>query len=129
MNPLMTYLDSIRDHLDLYDLPPVWDVEVSVLSEPVRVHLKGADLPEVAAGLLAWVDTLELVTASLWRTPSGESVHLSITGRLAGGVPVRVYAGADFSETVFPDLPTDTRQDMPVFVLRGWSDKGEEVAA
>jgi hypothetical protein len=129
MNPLMTYLDSIRDHLDLYDLPPVWGVDVSVLSEPVQVHLKASDLPEVAAGLLAWADTLELVTAELWRTSSGESVHLSIRGRLAGGVPVRVYAGVKFAETVFPDLPTGSRQDMPVFVLRGWADSGEEVAA
>jgi hypothetical protein len=125
----MTYLDSIRDHLDLYALPAVWGVDVSVLSEPIRAQLKASDLPEVASGLLAWADTLELVTAELWRTPSGESVHLSITGRLAGGIPVHVYSGVTFSEKFFPDLPTNSRQDMPVFLLRIWADNGEEVAA
>jgi hypothetical protein len=30
-----------------------------------------------------------------------------------------------FCDKVFPDLPAGAKQDMPVFVLRGWVEPGE----
>ena len=128
MNPLMTFLDSIRDHLDLYDLPPSAAVDVTTGHKPVTVMLETFDLPVVASGLLAWADTLDQVTASLWRVPDRPSVHLSITGCMSSGVPVRVWSAVTFSERLFPDLPVGPRQEMPVFLLRVWADL-EEVAA
>ncbi|HEV7980850.1 hypothetical protein [Amycolatopsis sp.] len=128
MNPLMTFLDTIRDHLDLYDLPPVAAVDVTTGYKPVTVMLEAFDLPAVASGLLAWADTLDQVTASLWRVSDRPSVHLSITGRMASGVPVRVWSAVAFSEAIFPDLPSGSRQEMPVFVLRVWADLGEVAA-
>ena len=128
MNPLMTFLDSIRDHLDLYVLPPVAAVEVTAGTRPVSVQLWALDLPGIAGGLLAWAATLDDVTASLWRVKGGSSVHLSVTGRMPSGVPVRVYGGVPFSAEVFPDLPAGPAQEMPVFVLRQWTN-AEGVAA
>jgi hypothetical protein len=78
--------------------------------------------------LLAWVDTVDAVSASVWRVPGGGSVHLSITGRIVCGVPVRMFGGVPFRDKVFPDLPAAANQDMPVFVLRGWAEPGEVAA-
>jgi hypothetical protein len=130
MNTLMVFLDAIRDHLDLHQLPPVASLNIGGRpSRPVTVQLGArGGLAEVAGGLLAWVGTLDGVTASIWRVPDGGSVHLSINGRMPCGVPVDVYSGVPFDETVFPDLPADTRQDMPVFVLHSWA-RPEGVAA
>jgi hypothetical protein len=124
----MTSLDAIRDHLDLYALPPVAAVDVRAWSEPVRVQLEAVDLPGVAGGLLAWVDTLDAVSASVWRVPGGESVHLSIAGRMPGGVPVRVFAGVAFSDEVFSGLAAGAEHDVPVSLLRVWADSGEVAA-
>lgn len=128
MNRVMVLLDAIRDHLDLHNLPPVASVVVRDGADPITVQLAGRHLPDVARGLLMWADTLDGVTASIWRVPSGSSVHVDIHGRTPCGLPVVVYGGVRFSETVFPDLPAGARQEMPVFVLRGWA-KPEEVAA
>ena len=49
------------------------------------MQLDGHDLPEIAAALLSWADTLTAVTAHAWRVPSGHSVHLSVTGQLSRG--------------------------------------------
>jgi hypothetical protein len=127
-NPLTTFLDAIRDHLDLHVLPAAVAVDVSTGLRPVVVQLEADDLPGVAAGLLRWAGTLDDVSASLWRVPGGESVHLSVTGRMPCGTPVYVYGGVRFAETVFPDLPAGIRQDMPLFVLRGWTTLGEVAA-
>ncbi|MFE0027689.1 hypothetical protein [Amycolatopsis sp. NPDC059021] len=128
MNKVMVFLDAIRDHLDLHQLPPVASVKVTSMSDPIAVQLDVDGLADVARALLVWANTLEVVTASLWRVPSGERVHLHVAGRTPCGVPVEIYSGVAFSEDVFPDLPAGARQDMPVFVLRGWADGGEVAA-
>ena len=130
MNTLMVFLDAIRDHLDLHQLPPVASLVIGDRpGRPVSVQLGArGDLAEVAGGLLRWASTLDGVAASIWRVPEGGSVHLSIQGRMPCGVPVDVYGGVRFEETVFPDLPAGTRQDLPVFVLHTWA-RPEGVAA
>jgi len=130
MNTLMVFLDAIRDHLDLHQLPPVASLSIGERpGRPVVVQLgTRGDLVPLAGGLMRWTATLDDVTASIWRVPDGGSVHLTITGRMPCGVPVDVYGGTPFHETVFPDLPAGTRQDMPVFVLHTWA-RPEGVAA
>ena len=129
MNTTMVFLDAIRDHLDLHVLGPVASVNVTSGPDPIWVQLGATrKLPEVAEALVTWAETLDEVSAQIWRTPAGTSVHLIVNGRMPCGVPVHVYGAVAFSEDVFPDLPAGARQDMPVFVLRQWSRSGEGVA-
>lgn len=129
MNTTMVFLDAIRDHLDLHVLGPVASVNVTSGSDPIWVQLGARrELSEVASALVTWVETLDEVSAQIWRTPAGTSVHLIVSGRMPCGVPVRVYGAVDFSEDLFPDLPAGVRQDMPVFVLRQWTRSGEVAA-
>ncbi|KDN19466.1 hypothetical protein [Amycolatopsis rifamycinica] len=128
MNRLMVFLDTIRDHLDLHQLPPVATLTVRTWSDPLTVQLDAHRLSDVAGALLTWANTLDDVAASLWRTSDGDSVHLSITGRTPCGIPVHVYSGVHFDPAVFPDLPAGARQDMPVFQLRQWTRPGEVAA-
>ncbi|MFE0022350.1 hypothetical protein [Amycolatopsis sp. NPDC059021] len=128
MNPVMVFLDAIRDHLDLHELPPVCSVVVTKWTDPITVQLDTSTLAETARALRVWANTLDEVSASLSRMPGGHSVHLRVRGRTPCGIPVEVYGAVPFSEDVFPDLPAGARQDMPVFVLRGWADRGEVAA-
>lgn len=93
-------LDTIREHLTAFDLPPLCSVTVaaSSLAPQVSAQLGCHEPPRVAAGLLAWADTLTEPTAEAWRVPSGHELHLSVTGQLPGGATVRVYAGMAFPE-------------------------------
>jgi hypothetical protein len=128
VNTLMVFLDAIRDHLDLHQLPPVCTVNVRTRSCPVAVQLDVDGLPDVAWGLLRWANTLDEVTASLWRVPDVDRVHLTVNGRTPCGVPIEVYSSVDFDADVFPDLPDGARQDLPVFQLRQWTRPGEVAA-
>lgn len=129
MNTTLVFLAAIRDHLDLHVFGPVASVNVTSGPDPIWVQLGAArKLPEVASALVTWAETLDEVSAQIWRTPAGTSVHLIVNGRMACGVPVHVYGAVDFTEDLFPDLPAGVRQDMPVFVLRQWSRPGEVAA-
>ncbi len=75
--------------------------------------------PQIATGLLAWADTLTEVTIEAWRVPSGDTVHLSVIGRLPGGVSIRVYGGVPFTERgIGADLAPDASTTVPLAVLR-----------
>lgn len=128
MNRLMVYLDTIRDHLDLHQLPPVASLRVGVRSNPVSVQLDVDGLAEVSRALLVWAGSLDEVRASIWRAPESGSVHLDVHGRTPCGVPVEVYGCVEFDADVFPDLPAQVRQDLPLFVLHQWDTTGEVAA-
>jgi hypothetical protein len=128
VNRLMIFLDAIRDHLDSHQLPPVASVDVNAWSSPITVQLDVDGLPEVSRALLVWTQTLEDVSARLWRLVDGRWVHLSISGRTPCGIPVVVFGVVRFEPSVFPDLPVGAKQDMSVFLLRGWSSPGEVAA-
>jgi len=129
VNTTMVFLDAIRDHLDLHAFGPVASVNVTSGSDPIWVQLGARrELSEVASALVTWAGTLDEVSAQIWRTPAGTSVHFIVKGRMPCGVPVHVYGAVDFSEDLFPDLPAGVRQDMPVFVLRQWTRPGEVAA-
>ncbi|ADJ47654.1 hypothetical protein AMES_5829 [Amycolatopsis mediterranei S699] len=128
MNRLMIFLDAIRDHLDSHQLPPAASVDVNAWSSPITVQLDVDGLAKVARALLVWSQTLEDVSARLWRLVDGKWVHISITGRTPCGIPVAVFGVVRFEPSTFPDLPAGAKQDMPVYLLRGWSTPGEVAA-
>lgn len=124
----MDLLDSIRAHLAEFELPDMWSVHaVTSFSGPnVDVQLARRESPEIAGALLAWADTLTGVTAEAWRVPNGESVHLSVIGRLPGGVSVRVFVGVPFTgRGLGGDLAPDASKTVPLVVLREWATLGE----
>ncbi|WP_328606255.1 hypothetical protein OG943_40970 [Amycolatopsis sp. NBC_00345] len=129
MNPVMIFLDAIRDHLDLHVLPPVSSIDITKWTNPITVQLDADDLAGVSRALLAWANTLDTVTAHIQRMKPGDSVHLSIYGRTPCGVLVKVYGGVPFAEDTFPDLPVGIKQDVPLFIMRRWADSAGEVAA
>ncbi|MDQ3826113.1 MAG: hypothetical protein M3319_08410 [Actinomycetota bacterium] len=117
-------LDAIHTHLADFELPAMWSVQVaaSQLGPQVNVQLTHREPPEIAGALLTWADTLDAVTAESWRVPSGESVHLSITGRLPGDVSVRVYGCLPFHESGFGgDLSPGATITVPLHTLRHFS--------
>ena len=114
-------LDVIHTHLVDFELPEMWSVQVvaSLLGPQVNVQLTHREPPEIAGALLAWADTLDTVTAESWRVPSGDSVHLSVTGRLPGGVSVRIYGCLPFPESRFGgDLEPNATTPVPLQTLR-----------
>jgi hypothetical protein len=113
MNTVVDRLDSLRAHLTAVELPELYSVTVvtAVGTLDVSAQLACHHPPEIASGLLAWADTLTDVTIEAWRVPSGDTVHLSVIGRLPGGVSIRVYGGMAFTEhgigaTLAPDAST-----------------------
>ena len=46
---------------------------------------------------MAWADTLTEIILHAWRVPQGDSVHLSVTGLLPGGIAVQAYGGMQFT--------------------------------
>jgi hypothetical protein len=92
----------------------------------VSLQLATHHLPEIAAGLLAWADTLTETTTEAWRVPRGDSVHLSVTGRLSNGVLIEVYRGLAFTEHgIGCDLAPGARKTVPLPVLRERANPGE----
>ena len=86
-------LTALGTHLSAFELPDIASVHLSnyLSGPPITVQLPCGAPPPIAAALLAWADTLTHLSAHAWRVPRGDSVHLSVTGQLPGGVPVQVY--------------------------------------
>jgi hypothetical protein len=92
----------------------------------VSVQLATHNLPEIATGLLAWADTLTEITTEAWRVPRGDSLHLSVAGRLSGGVLVEVYGGLAFTEHgIGRDLAPGSRKTVSLAALRERANPGE----
>ncbi|MDQ3763536.1 MAG: hypothetical protein M3460_18480 [Actinomycetota bacterium] len=124
-------LDSIRTHLAEFELPAMWSVYMAAsLGGPnVTVQLPRREAPEIASALLAWADTLTGVTADVWRVPKGDSVHLSVTGALPGGVSIQVYCCVPFTEHgVGADLAPNATTTIPLAALRHLAALGEVTA-
>lgn len=127
-------LDAVRDHLTEHPVPAdISSVQVAVNpldGEHATVHLRHLGLAELAGALLGWADTLTEITATAWRPPTSDRVHLAVTGRLATGPRVEVYGGVPFTESVFgADLQSGGQQSLALSVLRGWATDTGEVAA
>jgi hypothetical protein len=74
-------------------------------------------------------DTLTAITVTAWRPPHGQSVHLTLSGRLSDKTPVEVYSGIDYSDALFGDLQPGGRQGVALSILRGWTTGNSAVAA
>jgi hypothetical protein len=108
--PLATEIASIQVRTDPFD------------GEQGVVHLDRRQLADLAADLLDWADTLTEITATAWRPPHGETVHLTVTGRIADGTRLEVYGGTSYAEDVFgADLQPGGRQSVALSVLRAWA--------
>jgi hypothetical protein len=124
-------LNALRTHLSGVDLPAPCSAHLTTYpGEPqLTMQLARHHLPETTHSLLAWADTLTEVTAQSWRVPSGDSVHLSVTGRLPEGVLIRVYSSVPFTKNGFgADLAPDTSTTLPLAVLREQATLGEVTA-
>ena len=100
MTTTVDLLDAISTHLAEFELPAFASVHVATPipgEEGITVQLGRHDLPEIASALLSWADTLTAVTAQAWRVPSGQSVHVSVTGQLTRGARIRVYGAMPFT--------------------------------
>jgi hypothetical protein len=128
MTTAVALLDSIRAHLTEFELPDLYSVNVtrSFSGPSVSTQLACHEPPQIAGALLVWADTLAGVRVEAWRVPSGDSVHLSVIGRLPGGVSIRVYGGVPFTEHgIGADLAQDISTTVPLAVLRERATVGE----
>ena len=124
-------LDSLRAHLAEFELPDLYSVNVtqSVSGPSVTAQLACHTPPQPGSALLAWAGTLAEVTAEAWRVPSGQDVHLSVIGRLPGGVSIRVYAGVAFTEHgIGADLAPDASSTVALAILRERATLGQVAA-
>ena len=121
-------LNAIHTHLADFELPDMWLVQVaaSQLGPQVNVQLTDREAPEIAGALLAWADTLDAATAESWRVPSGESVHLSVTGHLPDGVSIKVYGSLPFHDSGWSShLEPNAATTIPLQTLRHLSANAE----
>jgi hypothetical protein len=105
--------------------PASLSVTTSYGHSTVTAQLRGTTLPGVAGDLLAWADTLSLVTVEAWRPPERDRVHLSLLGTLTGStgaVDLKVYGVVDFDFVRFADLQPDKCQGVSLSLgqLRTW---------
>jgi hypothetical protein len=119
--------DLLVTHLTHHQLPPPASLAVLTTEDghsEVTVQLCSCTLPELAADLLTWADSLTTVTATAWRPPHGELVHLSITSTLTGAArtaELDVFGGADYDPVLLADLAPDARRTVPLAHLRTWA--------
>lgn len=130
MNTQVDLLDLVRTHLAEFELPALWSINITtaVIARKVSVQLDCDECPKVAGALLAWADTLSEVTAEVWQVPRGDSVHLSVIGRLSDGTKVHVYGGVPSTEfDLVPELAHNARTTIPLAVLRAMATPGEAI--
>lgn len=114
-------LNAIGAHLGEFELPEIASVHVSAsLPGPqIAVQLSCPGPSALAQGLLTWADTLTEITTQAWRVPGGDSVHLSVNGRLPGGTAVQIYGGMPFSHRgPGADLTPGATTTLPLATLR-----------
>ena len=74
-------------------------------------------MPGIAGDLIAWADTLSVVTVEAWRPSERDRVHLSILGTLtgsAGAVELKVFGAVDVRPPLVRRSPArPLRRDVP----------------
>jgi hypothetical protein len=91
-------LSAFRAHVRDRVLPAPASLTFSGYVREIAVQPEGgADLVQHLGNVLLWAYTLVDVTASWWRTDE-DRLHVSVRGRTAGGVRMKVYGGGSFSE-------------------------------
>lgn len=93
-----TVLGRFRSHMLGRALPTPVTVTFYPTTGDVSVQPAGdLTLASKLGNVLVWAYTLVDVTASWWHT-SDDALHVSITGRGAGGTRIKVYGGGPFAE-------------------------------
>jgi hypothetical protein len=119
----------LAGHLTDHVLPePVsLSVTTSYGDSTVTAQLHGTTVPGIAGDLIAWADTLSVVTVEAWRPPERDRVHLSILGTLTGSVgavELKVFGAVDYDPHWFADLQPDPCEGMSLVLgeLRTWAE-------
>ncbi|TCO59442.1 hypothetical protein [Actinocrispum wychmicini] len=117
-------LASLAEHLTGFELADPVQVTAAVDggNSAGTIQLSGGSLPELAAELLTWADTLDAVTACAWRPscPDEDLVVLEVRGRLTDDVPVRVFGGLVDGPRL-PGLVAGRRVALSWALLRSWA--------
>jgi hypothetical protein len=118
----------LAGHLTDHALPePVsLNVTASYGDSTVTAQLRGTTVPGITGDLIAWADTLSVVTVEAWWPSARERVHLSILGILTGSVgtvEVKVFGAVDYDPHWFADLQPDPCEGMSLVLgeLRTWA--------
>ncbi|MGH7749840.1 MAG: hypothetical protein ACREQ5_34500 [Candidatus Dormibacteria bacterium] len=118
----------LAEHLADHALPEPASLTVTTSYGHLTVtaQLRGITFPGVAADLIAWADTLSVVTVEAWRPSERDRVHLSILGTLTGStsaVELKAYGSVDFDPVRFADLQPHKCQGVSVALeqLRNWA--------
>jgi hypothetical protein len=123
---------SVAEHLGEFELDDPVQVTVRARDEGPSgtVQLPGRSLPQLAAELLAWADTLDNVSATAWRPhwPDDQQLHLEVRGNLTDNTPVKVFGGLINGPDI-PGLGFGQRIELSWALLRGWATLAEAVAA
>jgi hypothetical protein len=106
--------------------PASLTVTTSFGHSTVTAQLRATTVPDVATDLLAWADTLSVVTVEAWRPPERDQVHLSILGTLTSPTDtaeVKVFGGVDDDPLRFADLLAHQYQGVSLSLgqLRTWA--------
>ena len=121
MNTTADLLDALRAHLAAFEVPALFSVRLttSPCGPHVSAQLPGHHPAQLAAGLLAWADTLTEVTTTAWRVPDGDCLHLTVIGQLSAGVTVEVYGGMPFTgRGIGAELVPHSTTTVPLAALR-----------
>jgi hypothetical protein len=93
-------MGAYRSHVLGRTLPAPASVDIVTGAREIFVQPgSGPNLCSVLGNLLVWAYTLVDVTAQWWHTDS-DSLHITITGRTAGGTRMKVYSGATFTDSL-----------------------------
>jgi hypothetical protein len=116
----------LATHLTDHTLPKPACLEVISTAHQSRltVQVHSMTVPQVAAEVLAWADTLTTVTVQTWRPPTGARVHLSMASTLRGPaatVKLTIFGGADHDPALIDDLAAGEDRAVTLGELRTWA--------
>jgi hypothetical protein len=122
-------LGEIRDHMSIHQIEAVIDSVQAVACDGgiIAVRLTHNDLPVVAAGLLAWADTLTNVSVAGWRFRYGDNVALRLIGELpnANATWIEIFGAFSYTDTIAttigPEVHRDTHLHLTLDDLRSWA--------
>jgi hypothetical protein len=98
MTNTVDLITALNAHLAEFELPAMASVRASAYTSQLTVQLPTGAPFTIAAGLLAWADTLTETITEAWRDPHSDSVHLSVTGLLPDGTTVDIYSALPVSD-------------------------------
>jgi hypothetical protein len=116
----------VAAHLADHTLPEPRSLGVTTRDRhsEVTAQLCSQSVSTVAMDLLAWADTVDVVTVQAWRVSTGDRVQLSIASTLtgpAGTVELDVFGAVEHDPVRFADLKAGDRRKVSLGQLRSWA--------